>query len=335
MAVPPTKEITVVLGSGRSGTSIITKALQTLGCFLGDNLSPADSVNPKGFFEDHQIVYEINEKILARLGYAWHSLTPFDFSLPSLTFTDLEDNAQSILTKKFKHTQWCGFKDPRTSRLLPFWQPLFKKMALKDSYIIALRNPLSSVASFEKYDQIKPNKGFLLWLMHLLPAIENTLGKSTLIVSYEEMLLNPNKQLERMHAKLNVSKPLEEATIAEYKDSFLDQTLFRNKYSYEEFKTHPEVPLICIKLYNLLNLVALDKLAFESDEFRTQWADIFLHYNSFAGDFLERLTLLTEQNFTLQRKVSEQEQMINSLLSSFSWRLTAPLRKISSYLCKT
>lgn len=334
MAIPHTKEITVVLGSGRSGTSIITKALQTLGCFLGDNLSPADPVNPKGFFEDHQIVYEINEKIIARLGHVWHSLTPFDFSLPSLSFVDLEDTAESILTEKFKNTHWCGFKDPRTSRLLPFWQPLFKKMAVKDNYIIALRNPLSSVASFEKYDHIKPNVGFLIWLAHLIPAVENTLGKNTLIVSYEEMLLDPKKQLERMQAKFNVSKPLEEAHIAEYKDNFLDPALFRNKYSYEEFKTHPEVPPICVKLYDLLNLVALDKLTFESSEFRTEWADIFLHYHSFAGGFLEKIKLLMEENSTLQDKILEQEQMINSLLSSPSWRLTAPLRKVLSYLRK-
>jgi hypothetical protein len=344
MTTSHTKKITLVLGSGRSGTSVVTKALQTLGCSLGDNLSPAGPMNPKGFFEDHQIVYEINEKILASLGHAWHDIIPFDLSTP---FPELSAKAESILAEKFKQASWCGFKDPRVSRLLPFWQPLLKKMAFEESYIIALRNPLSSVASFEKYEHISPNKGFLLWLTAVISAIEGTLGKNTFIVSYEEMLAHPKEQLERIHSRLNVLNPIETASIKEYQYHFLDPSLSRNQYSYEEFKNHSAAPAICIKLYDLLSLVALDKLTLESNEFKTQWNKILSGYHDFLDNFLPICASLNTSASMekiiqeLKQKISEQEQkisdkkkLIDSLLSSHSWRLMAPLRKISSYFRK-
>ena len=375
MTLPPTKEITVVLGSGRSGTSVVTKALQTLGCYLGENLVPAAPMNPKGFFEDDEIMNGINEKIIGRLGRNWYDVSVFNLFLPSVSLDDLSAKAEEILEKKFMVSSWCGFKDIRVCRLLPFWQPLFKKMSLKESYILALRNPLSSVASFEQHCSIHPSKGFLLWVMHIVPAIENTLTKDLLIINYEEMLSNPTKQLERIHNKLKISKALDATALAEYSEDFLDVALSRNQYSYEEFKSNPETPPICIKLYDLLNLVALDKLKIDSSEFKKQWVEILKEYSILLNNISPVFRLLDktmdeavgqrlsvqeqkisaqeqkisvqeqkisaqEQKISVQeqkisaqeQKISAQEQRINALLLSSSWRLTAPIRKISYYI---
>ncbi|NIM13858.1 MAG: sulfotransferase family protein, partial [Candidatus Aminicenantes bacterium] len=51
----------LILGSGRSGTSMIAGILHKAGYFMGDNLYPPRSANPKGFFENWEI-NEINEK---------------------------------------------------------------------------------------------------------------------------------------------------------------------------------------------------------------------------------------------------------------------------------
>src|SRR5215510_2982709 len=54
----------LILGSGRSGTSMLAGTLRRAGYYMGENLIPADASNPKGYFEDDEI-NAINEALLA------------------------------------------------------------------------------------------------------------------------------------------------------------------------------------------------------------------------------------------------------------------------------
>ncbi len=56
----------IILGSGRSGTSLAGGILADSGYFMGDSLLPANDGNPKGFFEDEQVL-RINEQLLAQV----------------------------------------------------------------------------------------------------------------------------------------------------------------------------------------------------------------------------------------------------------------------------
>jgi len=67
-----TPEIVCVLGMHRSGTSLITALLQSLGAHLGppEHMMKPQPDNPRGFYE-HQLLNDIDEEILARLGGSW------------------------------------------------------------------------------------------------------------------------------------------------------------------------------------------------------------------------------------------------------------------------
>ena len=54
----------LVLGMHRSGTSAVTRVLNLLGAELGDDLMPAGSDNPGGFWEYRGVV-ELHERLLA------------------------------------------------------------------------------------------------------------------------------------------------------------------------------------------------------------------------------------------------------------------------------
>jgi hypothetical protein len=66
-------DVVVVLGMHRSGTSAITKGLELFGMDLGQNLLAANEYNPKGYFEDNQLV-NINDNILRKSGSLWSAL---------------------------------------------------------------------------------------------------------------------------------------------------------------------------------------------------------------------------------------------------------------------
>ncbi|MDX1388819.1 MAG: hypothetical protein R3344_06490, partial [Acidobacteriota bacterium] len=56
----------IILGSGRSGTSMVAGTLAGAGYFMGEKLWDATPANPKGFFEDQEI-NAINEDLIAQV----------------------------------------------------------------------------------------------------------------------------------------------------------------------------------------------------------------------------------------------------------------------------
>ena len=138
------KKIIVVLGMHRSGTSALTRGLQTLGVDLGDRLMPPLAENnEKGFWEDLDI-NALNLEMLDFLNKDWHFLSPIQLSdVDILCKNGYETRALELLRKKTSNTEIFGFKDPRVTKLLPFWMVVFRKSELDVNYIITLRHPLS------------------------------------------------------------------------------------------------------------------------------------------------------------------------------------------------
>lgn len=132
--------LVVVLGMHRSGTSLITRALETMGAEFGDNLMPpVPGVNDKGFFEDLDI-YAINVEILAAAGADWHSLPPIELQrLDNAKLDELRARAIAALRSKCAGKTFA-IKDPRIARLLPFWQPVFDRLGVRVLYVVTLRN---------------------------------------------------------------------------------------------------------------------------------------------------------------------------------------------------
>ena len=65
------KNVYIVLGMSRTGTSAIARSLQALGIELGDKLIAADARNPKGFYEDADVLYKINRGITHAIQHEW------------------------------------------------------------------------------------------------------------------------------------------------------------------------------------------------------------------------------------------------------------------------
>lgn len=53
----------LILGCGRSGTSMVAGLFREAGYYMGEKLMPADESNPRGYFQSERVVF-INERIL-------------------------------------------------------------------------------------------------------------------------------------------------------------------------------------------------------------------------------------------------------------------------------
>ncbi|EEY46436.1 glycosyltransferase [Vibrio mimicus] len=257
--------VVVVLGMHRSGTSALTKVLQIMGVSLSENLMPGGEFNPKGHWEDLDVV-SINDRLLAESGAVWSSPTRSEINFDSKLVSILLDEAVLLVTQRVEKFALWGFKDPRTSRLLPFWQKVFKRAGVEAKYVYALRNPLDIARSLKRRDGITHKHSYILWLVHTLPNLMLLKDESVEFVSFSDLLERPQQVIERLKKQLDITS-LDVVKCQEFIKQFIDPKLSHSDAKLSELfgdDAHFE-PIV--SLYG-----ALEKLAAEGYQF-SDWLE--------------------------------------------------------------
>ena len=282
----------VVVGMHRSGTSAVARGLAALGVQLGDSLDqlPADEVNAKGYFED-QTVVEINDALLLLLGSSWHKVAVFPEGwLQDAAVQALADVAVERLTRQFRGVPRWGFKDPRSARVLPFWQQVLERMDCEVRYVLVTRNPLSTAASLARRDQFSYEKSLWLWLDHMRLAAASLLDRPTLVIDYDR-LMGAQRAAEwtRLCRFLDVKQVGADAT-DDYLEDFLNKTLQHSRHTLDELRQSPASSPWMVDASSLLLRLADDSLAWSSGENAAFWRDLgrdWTRHGSLFG-YLER-----------------------------------------------
>jgi hypothetical protein len=204
--------VAVVLGAGRSGTSLLMQALAALGVRVSGELIPPRPDNPRGFFEDVPIV-RIQAKLLRALG-AWpfHSL-PADWqNHPATAEARLE--LSKLLAAQIAAPGLWAFKDPRTAAFLPLWQTLFTELGVAPKHILALRHPGSVVASFQKAYGTPAAEAEDVWLRRTRDALAYTRAACH-IVHYEDWFTREAALLTDLVEYLELAPPAAPPPIAQ------------------------------------------------------------------------------------------------------------------------
>lgn len=221
------RRVYVVAGMHRAGTSVVARALQALGVDLGAHLMSADlRMNARGFFEDLDLV-RIDDALLAACNADWKNVALLDdVDWTANTFATCAIEARALLEARLAANGTYGCKDPRIPRLLPFWQRQFAAAGVADHYVIAIRHPLSVLASLTTRDQLDLRRSTWLWLIHLVCAMHYTAGRPRVVVDYDRMLAAPDAELERMRTGLSLAPTPDAATaIPGFARDFLSQEL--------------------------------------------------------------------------------------------------------------
>jgi hypothetical protein len=251
------KKLVVVLGMHRSGTSALTRALPAFGVDLGDRLMPAVAGdNDKGFWEDLDL-YGLNGEALAVLGLKWDSEgEPAAAMFDREEFASLRSRCLAILKSRLAGHETYGLKDPRICRLLPFWQPILRELDVEAAYLLAIRNPKSVAQSLRARNGIEAAKAYRLWMQHMMGAISGTVGQPRLCVDYDELLLDPQRQLRRIGEFLG--RPADAEAASEYTAEFLEQNLRRSRFFIGDLEDDADASEAIRKLYELLRCAALE-----------------------------------------------------------------------------
>jgi len=221
----------VVLGSHRSGTSAIAASLPLLGVDIGSitehvlpQLDSAES-NVKGFFEMREIV-NYHDKLLAAMNLDYDSVADFPENWQHIPGVQSSIIAlRNFIDRRFGSVPLWGFKDPRTCRFLSIWQSILDNAHIDDSYVLVVRNPLDVAKSLQRRNHLPIEKGLLLWLNHMIPAVINTANKPRVVVEYDKFLDDPEMELKKISNSLALEWPSNPMSLARFCQDFLDPNM--------------------------------------------------------------------------------------------------------------
>ena len=265
----------VALGMHRSGTSLLSRSLQALGVHIGDHFVEDKPDNPTGYWEN-QFIVDLNERLFRQLRLEWKSGSLIDnkeWLTPEIV--SMQTEAAEYLHSHFASQPLWGFKDPRTIRLLPFWRAVFSAQAWDDNYVIIIRNPLSVAGSLDHREGMSAIQSHLIWLAHMTPYLELLAGRPRVVVDYDLLMLEPQKQLERIADRLKIALNEENRRAVEtFAASFLDAKLRHNLFSPDDYDDIPQVGALSREAYRWLRLLATDRLEPDSPRFWPNWKEI-------------------------------------------------------------
>lgn len=289
--------VVVVLGMHRGGTSAITRAVIELGADVGSDLMPGVAgVNPDGFWENVG-VYRLNEELLRRLGRDWHTVGPVERSQwlqPAVQ--SLRADAGRFVAATFGKSPIWAFKDPRTARLLPFWQAVLRDVGMAPSYVIAVRNPWSVAASLGQRDAMSGEHALLLWLEHMVESVVGTEGEPRCFVDYDRLVDHPEEEISRIDRELcltNAPPPSRHA-------AFIRPTLRH----WRQDAAAATFPLVR-DAYEALEALSSRRVA--ADELIPP--DLFLRASAMLADLAPILSALDSQ----RREIASQAERIGAL----------------------
>ncbi len=315
----PGKQVLVVIGMHRSGTSASTGALQCVGVHLGNKLySGHHDVNAKGYFE-HSDIADTNEEVLLRLGSSWDDvLIKEDEWWKREELIPFAAKMRSYIRRDFSKSLLWAVKDPRVCRLLPWWLDIFAAEGISPYFLFVVRTPDDVYRSLNRRDGFSQEKSFMLWLLHYLEAESASRGFPRVFTSFDHFLDDPQGELRRAEKQLGLRFPVTVEAASGCLGQFLSKALRHHK----EYSNNAALTPVVELAYRLDARLKRAALA-EADTLNTD--DIFQEIKVVQGKLD---AVLVEQLRSLGRQRGQLELTVHRLMRSWSWFTGKPVRVI-------
>lgn len=245
----------IVWGMHRSGTSLLSRAMRVFGAHHADTQLVIHSGNPTGYWEDRALV-QLDSDMLDCLGLSWdsaESITPEHVA--QLERKGYVAKALEFLRRQDAHLN--ALKDPRMTKLGPFWQKVFLQAGNVPLSVVAFRNPLSVLHSLQSRRGISHSTNlqekrycYELWLSYTRQALETTSAYPRACIEYDLFLQYPQEMLILLGNKLSLPIYNDEKQL--FLQEILNVNHRHNLYSLGDLESDPECPEEVVALYTAL-----------------------------------------------------------------------------------
>lgn len=211
MQVVETMALTLIItGMHRSGTSLTASFIKTIGVDVGNDFFPADEHNLKGYFEDVDFL-EFQRSVLQdccrrREGgnpdWGWTESEYLDRG----KFDRYTKIAKELIQLRDRQLPVWGWKDPRTSLMLDFWDNLLPEA----KYLFVYRFPWDVADSMQRLKagifRENPDYAYRIWAFynrHLLDFYQQNSDRC-LLFNVNAWIKNPDRLSELLQDKLGL-----------------------------------------------------------------------------------------------------------------------------------
>lgn len=274
------KRLVLVVGVGRSGTSLLAGVLGQLGFHIPQPEVTADDTNPKGFGEPRWVV-DFHTRLMRRLRVIVFDARPVAFEKTAAVTGDAKagDELKAWLAGELAQSDAVVVKDPRVGWFLGLWQRCCDQLDARTSQITMLRHPAEILTSARKsYGTWQSDASrAAAWLNVMLETERATRGSARVYIRYEDLLADWKAEVDWAGRTLDLPlltdiAPERAAAV----DAFVDPSLRRARAGWDELEVPERVRELCERVWGLF-LAGPDETRAELDaalaEYRTLYGE--------------------------------------------------------------
>jgi hypothetical protein len=228
------KHLVLVVGVGRSGTSLLSGILGQLSFQIPQPEVQADETNPRGFGEPRWVV-DFHSRLLAERRVTVNDSRPVAWEQMREAATGARDELRGWLEGQLAGANALVVKDPRTVWFLDAWTRSAAELGARTSFVTMLRHPAEIVASARKsYGPGLTEAGrAAAWINVMLQTEHATRGARRAFVRYDDLRADWAPEIRRLGTLLDVPALAAVGRVPAV-DAFVDPTLYRNRATWEE-----------------------------------------------------------------------------------------------------
>lgn len=228
------RELLLVAGSGRSGTSLFASIVGNLGFHVPRPLIEADPSNPRGFGEPQWVVNK-HMALLRQANVHASDARPSAWADTARLCLNKQtsDEVRQWLQNQFSGHEQLVIKDPRLLWFLPLWDRVGHELGASVHVVTMLRYPAEVVSSklqwYSKMDLSDANR-VAGWANTMLFTERATREYSRCFIRFEDLLEDWTQQIARISAQFGIpslvnARAREQAAAADLVDRSLRRSV--------------------------------------------------------------------------------------------------------------